>query len=88
MTLVIDLIVQKENIIKREEEKQERCWEKIQQPPLLRFCLLSFHSVFLSLGSLRRNNSSFGSSGFDPWLSAGCPAAQGGGKKVVWMTGV
>lgn len=32
MTLVIDLIVQKENTIKGEEEKQERCWEKSSNP--------------------------------------------------------
>lgn len=32
MMLVIDLIVQKENTIKGEEEKQESCWKKSSHP--------------------------------------------------------
>ena len=74
MALVIDPRVQKE----KNREKSRNLLRKLQHTSLPQRRLLSFHSVFLSLGSLRRNNSSFGPSGFDPWLTVVC---------LLWGTG-
>lgn len=88
MTLVIDLIVQKENTIKGEEEKQESCWEKSSNPHSYGSVYFHFTPSFFLSGHYAEIIVVLARPALTPWLSAGCPAAEGGGKNVVWMTGV
>lgn len=80
MMLVIDLIVQKENTIKGEEEKQESCWEKSSHPHSYGSVYLHFTPSFFLSGHYAEIIVVLAPPALTPG-SQQCPAAEGGGKK-------